>query len=113
MWRKRTINRYLVVSKPEVNVRELLNAQTGRIGWDELQRHFARGALLHVDASLDLIEAAAAIVENDTTQLKAWLESRVVAKASLDQARHWQSTQAEFWAVIAAPWVLVQPTDQR
>lgn len=101
------------MSEPDCDVRDLLNAQTGRIGWNELQRHFARGMVLYVDNRLDLVEVAATIVEDNTAQLKAWMDSRSVTKASVEHAREWEKTQAEFWAVIAAPWVLVQSTDQR
>ena len=101
------------VSEPDCDIRDLLNAQTGRIGWNELQRHFARGAVLHVDNNLDLIEVAATVVEDNTAQLKVWLDSSAVGKASVEHAREWEAKQTEFWAVVAAPWVLVQEKRQR
>jgi len=92
----------------DLDVRHLLNAQTGRIGWAELQRHFARGLLLWVDPDLDLVEVAARIVDDDKDRVTAWLEQGKLAKPDLKQAKTWQATQPEFWAVVAAPWVLVQ-----
>ena len=91
------------MSKPLCDIRDLLNAQTGRIRWNELQRHFARGVVLYVDAHLDLIEVAATIVEDESTQFKAWLDSQAVTKATVEHAREWEATQAELWAVVAAP----------
>ena len=93
-----------------IDVRHLLNAQTGRIGWPELQRHFARGRLLWVSPGLDLVEVAARVVEDDKTALDDWLASGEIARAGSDQARLWHARQSEFWAVVAAPWVLVQET---
>ena len=39
----------------EIPVRALLNAQTGRIGWPELARHFARGVVVCVAEGEDLL----------------------------------------------------------
>lgn len=93
---------------PPLDVHHLLNAQTGRIGWVELQRHFARGLLLRVASGLDLVAVAACIVHDDAPRLQSWLDSGEVGKATLDDARRWEAEHTEFWAVVAAPWVLVQ-----
>ncbi len=99
--------------EPDLDIRALLNAQTGRLRWDELQRHFARGVVLYVDCRLDLIEVAATVVEDNTERFKGWLDTGAVSKASDEQAREWAATGIELWCVIAAPWVLVQAGDQR
>jgi hypothetical protein len=90
------------------DVRDLLNAQTGRISWTELQRHFARGVVLAVAPGLDLVEVAASVVEDDTPRFRAWLDAGAVTRASLQDAQRWETAQTRFWAVVAAPWVLVQ-----
>jgi len=92
----------------DLDVRHLLNAQTGRLGWAELQRHFARGVVIRVSGDLDLVEAAARLVEDDKRAIQDWMETGWLAKATLEDARRWEAGQAEFWAVVAAPWVLVQ-----
>lgn len=92
----------------EAGLRDLLNAQTGRIAWSELERHFARGVLLRVAPGLDLVEVAARVVEDDRDRVEAWLREGALAKADLEDARRWAHEQPEFWAVVAAPWVLVQ-----
>jgi hypothetical protein len=101
------------VSDSPADVRDLLNAQTGRIGWPELQRHFARGVVLAVAPGLDLVEVAASVVEDDAAKLRDWLDSGAVTRAELAHARRWQAEQTRFWAVVAAPWVLVQVEDTR
>jgi len=99
------------VDQDDINIdaRDLLNAQTARIGWDELQRHFARGVLIKVAPELDLIQVAAHLIDDDKTSFEAWLASGQVARASDDDARAWTASQPEFWSVVIAPWVLVQP----
>ncbi len=92
----------------DIDVRHLLNAQTGRIGWAELQRHFARGLLLWVAPELDLVDVAAHIVKDDKAAVTGWLEQGKLVKPDMELAKGWQHREPEFWAVVAAPWVLVQ-----
>ncbi|WP_162622506.1 DUF2288 family protein, partial [Acinetobacter baumannii] len=42
-----------------------LRGETAAISWAELQPFFARGALLQVDAALDLVEVAEALAGDD------------------------------------------------
>jgi hypothetical protein len=96
------------IDEPKIDVRDLLNTQTGRISWTELQRHFAAGVVLIVAGDLDLIDVAARIIEDNRGQVEGWLEAGRLTRAETAHARAWEAAQAEFWAVVAAPWVLVQ-----
>ncbi len=89
-------------------VEEKLNVETGRIGWDELARHFARGVVIRVTDELDLVKVAAAVAEDDKARVADWLASGAIANASLDDARRWERSGELLWAVVVAPWVLVQ-----
>lgn len=88
--------------------RTLLHAQTAKIHWRELERHFARGAIVKVAAELERVEVAARMVEDDENALAEWLDRGKVVKASADDARDWSTRDPVLWAVVAAPWVLVQ-----
>lgn len=90
------------------SLRERLNAETGRIRWSELERHFARGATVTVAPTLDLVEVAACFVDDDTERVQSWLELGEVARTGDDEARLWAAADAELWAVVVHPWVLVQ-----
>ncbi|WP_440996524.1 DUF2288 domain-containing protein [Arhodomonas sp. SL1] len=90
------------------NLRERLNAETGRIRWSELERHFARGATVTVAPDLDLVEVAVCFVDDDTDRVQSWLERGEVARTGDDEARRWSAVDAELWAVVVPPWVLVQ-----
>lgn len=85
-----------------------LHSETARLSWSELQRHFARGAVVKVEAGMDLIKVAASIAEDDAEQVKQWMDQGLVTNASDDDARLWSETEADFWAVVASPLVIVQ-----
>ncbi len=89
-------------------VEEKLNFETGRIGWDELARHFARGVVIRVGDGLDLVKVASAVAEDDKAAVGEWLASGAIANADLDDARRWEQSGELLWAVVVAPWVLVQ-----
>jgi hypothetical protein len=92
----------------EIDRNHLFNAQTGRIGWDELQRHFARGLVIKVAAGMDLVEVASHVAVDNVALVERWLVDGQMRRAEIDDARNWNARGAEFWAVVSAPWVLVQ-----
>lgn len=91
-----------------IDSRDLLNTQTAKIPWEELQRHFARGVVINVSPDLDLIQVAAHVIDDDKAMVEGWLNDGKLAHATDDDARAWTKTQPTFWAVVVAPWVLVQ-----
>ncbi|MCU0842569.1 MAG: DUF2288 domain-containing protein [Thiobacillaceae bacterium] len=96
------------MSDVDDTLRARLNAETGRLAWKELERHFARGVVIRVAADLDLVEVAARVARDDQAAVQAWLASGRVARATSDDAVDWNARQPVFWAVVTAPWVLVQ-----
>ncbi len=85
-----------------------LNRQTGRIRWQELQPHYARGSVVVAEPGLDLLTAAVALAEDDRDRVAAWLDQQLLHRASEDEARAWNNENPLFWAVVVAPWVVVQ-----
>lgn len=85
-----------------------LNAETARIRWHALERLFARGVLVSVGASLDLVEVAAAVARDDKASVQAWLAAGLMERTEAEDARRWSAADAELWCVVVAPWVLVQ-----
>jgi hypothetical protein len=90
----------------ELKVR--LNAETARISWQELERHFARGALITVVPGLDLVNVGVHMIKDDKTIIDAWLASGEIRNTTDDEAKAWSEDNRELWAVVVAPWVLVQ-----
>jgi hypothetical protein len=85
-----------------------LLGETASITWKELQPFFAKGALLWVEASLDLIEVAQAVAENDAAKVSAWLGTGELGKVAESRALELFERDPALWAVVVAPWVLVQ-----
>ena len=82
--------------------------ETAQIRWHELQRFFASGNAIAVDASLDLIQVAAEITADNAVQIKQWMEAGLVDVVKDDQAKAWYEQDAVVWALVIKPWVLVQ-----
>lgn len=89
-------------------LRAKLNLETAQLQWPELERHFARGDVIKVAMGMDLIEAALHIAENQTDIVQTWLGDGQIARAEMSDAEDWYARQPMFWAVVVAPWVLVQ-----
>ena len=85
-----------------------LAAESGQLGWAELVRYFARGVVIKVDPSLDLIEVGQCMASDNSEQLQQWLDASLMARASDDDARAWTAKEPQFMALVTAPWVLVQ-----
>ncbi len=93
---------------PILTSAQKLNLETAKIHWSELQKFYAQGLILIVDPKLDLVDIAANFVDDDKTKIEALLNDSSVRKAQQDDARLWHENQSTFWAVVTAPWVLVQ-----
>ncbi|HJX57151.1 MAG TPA: DUF2288 domain-containing protein [Thiobacillus sp.] len=100
------------MTTPSVLLRAKLNLETAQLAWPELERHFARGDVIKVAAGVDLIDAALHMAENDAATVEAWLAEGRIARAELADAEAWHACQPMFWAVVVAPWVLVQEVQQ-
>ena len=85
-----------------------LLGETASISWKELQPFFARGALLRVAGDFDLIEAAQSVALDDREKVAAWLAKGYISKLEADEAQDWLNRDPDLWAVVVAPWVLVQ-----
>lgn len=96
------------MSDDDAILRAKLNAETGQLEWRELERHFARGVVIRVAAGVDLLEVALAMARDDAATLRAWLADGRVVQAGAAEASLRHAGGGRFWAVVVAPWVLVQ-----
>lgn len=85
-----------------------LNLETARISWRELQRFFANGSALAVDAQLDLLEVAIAMARDRSELVTRWLHTGKLGPVADHQAQAWYEADAQLWALVVKPWVLVQ-----
>jgi len=85
-----------------------LNLETSQIAWHDLQVYYARGHVVLVAPELDLLDVAAELSADNTAQFEQWMADGKVGDVAPDLARHWYDQNTELWAVVIAPWVLVQ-----
>ena len=83
-------------------------SQTARIPWRDLQTYYAGGSVVYVAAELDLVDVAVQLGLDNTAAFEQWIAAGTVAPVSDEQALLWYESERELWAVVAAPWVLVQ-----
>jgi hypothetical protein len=105
-------------TKPEndTDLRLKVNRETARLPWTELLKHFAAGNVVWVANALDLVDVAVRISHDDKANISQWMNAGLVAKVSDQQAQSWLESNAELWAVVVSPFILVQqekPTAQR
>ncbi|WP_445766282.1 DUF2288 domain-containing protein [Rheinheimera sp.] len=92
---------------PEL-IKAKIVSETARINWLELQKFYAAGSVITVEPQLDLVEVAFAFSLDNKTAVADWLASGAVNRTSEQQATLWYQQQAQLWAVVISPWVLVQ-----
>jgi len=95
----------------EALLREEFHQQTARIPWHELQRYYAAGSVIHVGSDLNLVEVAVQLGMDNTEQFQAWIAAGDIAPVQELEAQAWFDENSTLWAVVAAPWVLVQDSE--
>lgn len=85
-----------------------LLGETAQIEWKALERFWAKGDLIWVDPSLDLIEVAQAMAENRAETIALWLNAGTVCPVTAGQALDLQTREPEIWAVVVQPFIVIQ-----
>ncbi len=85
-----------------------LLGETAVIEWKALERFWAKGDLIWVKPTLDLIEVAEAMAENRGEAFAAWHAEGAVGKLSDEQALDLQTRDPQIWAVVVSPWIVIQ-----
>jgi len=88
--------------------RTRVNLETAKLPWQDLQRFFAAGKVVHVSNALDLVEVALHFAKDDAHQVQRWMSTGELSKVTDQQALAWFEGDAVLWSVVVKPWVLVQ-----
>jgi hypothetical protein len=97
------------INQPDINIfKEKVNLETSKIAWTELQRFFASGVAVFISPDLDLVEVAHQFSVDNKDLVQQWLNRGQVTLVTDQQALQWLNADAEVWAVVVKPWVLVQ-----
>jgi hypothetical protein len=94
--------------EPEADLRTRLNGETSKIAWNELQKFYAKGRVIGVATEQDLIEIACEVSRDNKEVVEQWLQTGVIFQVDDQMARKWHENKSTHWAVVIAPWVLVQ-----
>ena len=104
-----------VTRRPRANTKpsqremlERLNSEAAKIHWSELARFFAAGKTIYVAAGQDLLRVASAAIADDHGKIRQWMEEGSVQLVNDAQAQRWHENDTRVWALVIAPWVLVQ-----
>jgi hypothetical protein len=77
--------------------------------WNWLRPHLERGALILVNDSLDLAEAALKVSQDDVSTIEQWVSEGKIGKPTETQILHWNDEkQKKFSMLIISPYVLIQ-----
>lgn len=92
------------------DLRQKLKEEILLAPWSDLRPHWAdRGAIVFVEADLDLVEVGEKIVSDDTRMVEEWLGSHQLAKPNQTQVDSWDQTpDKNFRFLIVQPYVLIQ-----
>ena len=94
---------------PEDRLRAEFHAQTAKIPWQSLQTHYARGAVVWVSPALDLVDVAVHLHGDDKARFEQWIAEGSIEGISDERGQQLYDENPMLWAVVAPPWVLVQP----
>ncbi len=85
-----------------------LLGETAQISWAEVMPQFAKGNVLWVASHQDLVAVAEYMINDDKKQISALMQQKALHILTDDTAMDYAQRDPELWAVVIAPWVLVQ-----
>ena len=90
-----------------------LKEDMGTCHWDDLKDHVARDSVIMIAPSLELLEAAVAVAQDNSQKVAEWVQEGLVTKPAQEQATHYEDNPTTvFRVVIVQPLVLVQELTQ-
>jgi hypothetical protein len=94
-----------------VDFREKVTSELMMSAWDALALHHARGALIAVDAALDLVDTAVAVAEDRAELVDEWVRGGQLSRPTADAVRSFEANpDQQFRFVIIQPFVFFQPS---
>lgn len=86
-----------------------LREDVADIEWKDLLPHAKRDAIIVVTEKLNLTEVGAAIAQDNTSLVQAWISNQSISKPSPEQLTDWNNQpQKQFIALIVQPFVIIK-----
>ncbi|WP_152205558.1 DUF2288 domain-containing protein [Marinobacter changyiensis] len=98
----------MTIRESPEELKKKLNLETSIICWRDLQIYYARGHVVRVSPELDLLDVALELTADNKEQFEQWMTADQVGDVPPPLAQAWYDRNVELWAVVVAPWVLVQ-----
>ena len=89
-------------------LRAEFHSQTAKVSWQDLQTHYARGAVVMVETELDLVEVAMQLRVDNKAQFELWMAEGRVSGITDEHGQRLFDDNPLVWTVVVPPWVLVQ-----
>lgn len=90
-------------------MRETLAASVGNVYFSDLRAHLARGVVIVLAPSLDIVDVGEALARDDKARVQAWIEAGALRKPSLVELELWAKIADDRWeSLVVAPFVLVR-----
>ncbi len=86
-----------------------LNQETSKMPWSEMQKFFASGVTIYVSEEFDLLDVASDLVMDNKSRIEGLMADQKMYSVNDEQATRWLSEDIRVWAVVLAPYILVQP----
>lgn len=95
-------------TEEQLDLKQKFNLEIGKLDWQAIQSHFARGVVIVVNPGLDLIDIAVQLSDDNAQVIAQLIKHGDIVRAHDDHARDWVEKGPEFWALVVSPWLLVQ-----
>ena len=88
---------------------ESFKRDLAEVCWRELKIHLQRDAIITVSATLDIIEVAEAVADDNKEVVENWIGNKQLGKPTEDQLNSWEKIQEKlFRMLIVQPFILIQ-----
>lgn len=89
--------------------KEQLRKTLDEADWSWIKPHALRDSVILVEGSLDLLEVAVSVANNQVAQMKVWIDQGQVRKPQAVEMEQWdQNPNQKFQSIIVQPFVLIQ-----
>ena len=93
--------------RPQTDLRKTLTESLDEAQLDWLTPHIEKDVVIWVDRSLELVDVAFAIAQDDSSRVLRWIEEQFLVKPTPKMRADWDARQ-RFQALIVEPYILIR-----
>ena len=92
---------------PTTELRKTFTESLDEAQLDWLTPHIEKDVVIWVDRSLELVDVAFAIAQDDSSCVLRWIEEQFLVKPTPEMRANWDARQ-RFQALIVEPYILIR-----